>query len=115
MGSTGKAGALTLKLWEGKTEQMTQTEATNHTKASPMEGTKVRNGRKLQNGNGAPWSDRWIKDETSFMAAQPPNHRLQFEKEAFRAVYNTNRDFHSQQNIVAEAGNRGHFTCEEDP
>lgn len=58
VGSTEKAAELTLELWVGKAEQMTQTEATNHTKVLPMEGTKVRNGRKLQNGNGAPWSDR---------------------------------------------------------
>lgn len=28
-------------------------EATNHAKVLPMEGTKVKKGRKLQNGNGA--------------------------------------------------------------
>lgn len=49
----GNAATLTLKLWVGNAEQMTQKEATNHTKALPMEGTKVRKGRKLQNGNGA--------------------------------------------------------------
>lgn len=49
----GNAATLTLKLWVGNAEQMTQKEATNHTKALPMEGTKVKKGHKLQKGNGA--------------------------------------------------------------
>lgn len=89
---------------------MTQKGATNHPKALPMEGTKVKKGRKLQNGNGAAGpigaseSRRFFHGEKK---KQPPKHRLQFDKVGFLELYIRKRgDFHSQRNIVVETRNQ---------
>lgn len=69
---------------------MAQKEATNHAKALPMEGAKVKKGRKLQNGSGAAGpigaseSPRFFRGKKK---KQPPKHRLQFDKVGFLALY----------------------------